>query len=33
MPDRRQYAGPRTRKELFAFLRREKQAASQPPFG
>jgi hypothetical protein len=30
MPDRRQYAGPRTRKELFAFLRREKQAADNP---
>jgi predicted TIM-barrel fold metal-dependent hydrolase len=30
MPDRRQYAGPRTRKELFAFLRREKQSAGNP---
>jgi hypothetical protein len=33
MPDRRQYAGPKTRKQLFAFLRREEQAASKPPFG
>jgi predicted TIM-barrel fold metal-dependent hydrolase len=33
MPDRRQYAGPKTRKQLFAFLRREQQAASKPPFG
>lgn len=33
MPDRRQYQGPRTRKELFAFLRREAQAAHEPPFG
>ena len=25
MPDRRQFEGPRTRRELFAFLKREKQ--------
>jgi hypothetical protein len=30
MPDRRRYRGPRTRKELFAFLRREQQAAKHP---
>jgi predicted TIM-barrel fold metal-dependent hydrolase len=30
MPDRRHYRGPRTRQELFAFLRREQQAVGRP---
>jgi hypothetical protein len=30
MPDRRHYRGPRTRKELLAFLRREKQSIGRP---
>jgi hypothetical protein len=30
MPDRRHYNGPRTRRELFAFLKREQQMAGKP---
>jgi hypothetical protein len=30
MPDKRQYEGPRTRRQLFDFLRRERETARNP---